>query len=351
MKRILDLLPSLQKEEGAQSHTSWFQYAHSFLIHKPIMIENVKIVHDQSRTFRALAWLEGHALPGVEHHSNARAPPPRCHEGTRLQFIEFVQDWIKVPLSNQRLLWLHGPAGVGKSAILQTLAELLEKGGHLGAAVFFPSPMPADLPQSSTLSLSSRDSSSIRIWLTIAYRLATTQPAYCSYLVERVEGDPKIVEQTMEKQFEALIAEPFGQRNLADNNTCIPILIDGLDRCRGHDTQKQILRLVLGFIEKYPGSPLIWIITSRQEEHLERSFQGHVHLGERIQKLVIPVSSDEAHKDVQLFMRDSFVGFLEDGLRTIHLCLCDSNLYWKSPHRRPNLTASDCHLDNKQKSA
>jgi thymidylate kinase len=40
-------------------------------------------------------------------------------------------DWVKNPNKVALFLWLYGPAGTGKSAIAQTIAELLEKAGFL----------------------------------------------------------------------------------------------------------------------------------------------------------------------------------------------------------------------------
>ncbi|KAG6852264.1 hypothetical protein C0991_001442, partial [Blastosporella zonata] len=39
--------------------------------------------------------------------------------------------------NNQRICWLSGPAGFGKSAIMQTVAERLNGEGSLAASFFF----------------------------------------------------------------------------------------------------------------------------------------------------------------------------------------------------------------------
>ncbi|KAF5352815.1 hypothetical protein D9756_006143 [Leucocoprinus leucothites] len=278
---------------------SLFSHAHGFSINNPVMIEQLQVYQEQSRISSALAWLEGHAMSGVEYHSSARAPPPRCHHGTRLRFIEFIQKWFDDP--NSKVLWLHGPAGVGKSAISQTIAELLGRKAHLGATIFLSWPVSLDVSSSPA---SSCDVSAM--WLTIAYRLSTTQPAYRNYIADCIENDPKLVEQAMDFQFETLITEPFGRENLInEDDRVIPIIIDGLDQCL-HSTQQQIIRLILGFVENYPESPLVWILASRHEMHLTRLFENHKRLGERVQKLFVPVESEESVKDTEIFMRGRF---------------------------------------------
>jgi len=51
--------------------------------------------------------------------------------------LKKIEDWVKDAHKVTLFLWLYGPAGAGKSAIAQTIAELLEKAGLLAAAFFF----------------------------------------------------------------------------------------------------------------------------------------------------------------------------------------------------------------------
>lgn len=68
--------------------------------------------------------------------SSARFPSPTCHPGTRLKTGDRLFNWL---VDNQRqwnMIWLHGPAGTGKSAVAQTFAECCDKSGRLGASFF-----------------------------------------------------------------------------------------------------------------------------------------------------------------------------------------------------------------------
>lgn len=75
------------------------------------------------------------SCPGAFHDSQARHPPPRCLSGTRVDLLREILEWIE--RSNKKMLWISGPAGIGKSAIAQTIAEICATNRLLGASFFF----------------------------------------------------------------------------------------------------------------------------------------------------------------------------------------------------------------------
>lgn len=248
-----------------------------------------------------MLWLEGRAMSGVELHSEARAPPPQCYQGTRLKLIQIIQSWLHDSNPSQKLLWLSGPAGVGKSAIMQTLAEAEEHLNRLGATLFFPQ-IYGSVPPSGA-NPSSRQSTPPRLWITVAYRLATKHPSYLAYVEERIGGDPTLVDANMERQFEALIAEPFGRAKLVTPSYSLPIFIDGLDHFHTVNTQKRVIQLITNFIWDYPSAPLVWIVASRRETHLVTILSE----GQRqIRSQIVPVESPEARADVEHFLHGRF---------------------------------------------
>ncbi len=70
------------------------------------------------------------------HDSLARYPPPLCHPMTREKVLKIISDWIDDLYPYQRIMWLNGPTGAGKSAIAQTIAERY-KDSRLAASFFF----------------------------------------------------------------------------------------------------------------------------------------------------------------------------------------------------------------------
>ncbi|KAG1776923.1 hypothetical protein EV702DRAFT_294596 [Suillus placidus] len=62
------------------------------------------------------------AVKGAEHDSRERHPHPKCLEGTRVVLLNHIYESLDNKETN-RLIWLHGTAGVGKSAFAFTVAE------------------------------------------------------------------------------------------------------------------------------------------------------------------------------------------------------------------------------------
>jgi len=84
-----------------------------------------------------LQAFSGWISPGAAYDSQIRFPPSRCHPGTRTEILSEIEGWIGAGRGGTKLLWLHGPAGAGKSAIAQTVAETCAEHGQLAASFFF----------------------------------------------------------------------------------------------------------------------------------------------------------------------------------------------------------------------
>ncbi|KIL54398.1 hypothetical protein M378DRAFT_92623, partial [Amanita muscaria Koide BX008] len=50
-------------------------------------------------------------------------PTRRVHPGTHQYVLKRIRDWIDNPRVTEPVFWLHGPAGIGKSAIAQTITH------------------------------------------------------------------------------------------------------------------------------------------------------------------------------------------------------------------------------------
>ncbi|KAJ6461800.1 hypothetical protein C8R45DRAFT_766575, partial [Mycena sanguinolenta] len=59
------------------------------------------------------------------YDSGESFPQPRCNPGTRTQILKDIREWGLKEGVQQIIMWLHGPAGAGKFAIMQTLTRQL----------------------------------------------------------------------------------------------------------------------------------------------------------------------------------------------------------------------------------
>ena len=241
--------------------------------------------------------LQQHIAPGAFHNSDERYDPPKCHPHTRRAVLKKIMDWVKDANKVALFLWLYGPAGSGKSAIAQTIAELLEKAGLLAAAFFFSRNAPG------------RDNKTPLV-ATLIYQLIKSIPEIRAHVLEAVEGDPALFSCSIEAQIEALIVKPLNV--VATDETLSPILLsrprliilDGLDECRTTSSQTHILN-ALSTAVKNLRIPLCFLIASRPEQNIRQALNDQHSLGSRS----FSIALDDTYQpdvDIQVFLESAF---------------------------------------------
>ncbi|KAF7369281.1 WD40 repeat-like protein [Mycena venus] len=228
------------------------------------------------------------AAGDASHDSEDRFPQPRCHPETRTELLDVLWDWatgikppkaleherhsidlgISVPRPFSPVLWLHGPAGAGKSAIAQSLCQKLEAQGRLGASFFFRRGHP------------SRGHAK-RLFSTIAYQLALHRSDLDFHIFRNVENNPLTPCQQI-RSSDALI-----------------VVIDGLDECEGQNIQKEILYCIGRALDEQQ-LPLRFLIASRPEPHIYEIFSGALH------RIHHPLDIEQSFEDVRRYLLDEF---------------------------------------------
>ena len=121
---------------------------------------------------------------GATYNSQECDPAPRCLPGTRSPILEKIETWVIADSRSTSILWLHGPAGPGKSAVPQTVAEICAKRDRdeLAASFFF------------SRSVASRNSLK-HLFPTIAIPIALLTPEKRQRLNSILKNDPWITER------------------------------------------------------------------------------------------------------------------------------------------------------------
>jgi hypothetical protein len=236
-----------------------------------------------------------YSIAGLEHNSSDRNDPPQCHPGTRLEICTKAREWFHNLSREERILWLHGPAAVGKSAIIQTLAddEAESPNSILGSAVFISRPK--------------RLNDSFRFFTTIAFRLAVRFPAYRQYVVNILSRDPQIVTKKVAEQFKWFIVKPFAEEHVLQGpHDTVLIVIDGLDECDSSKAQKELISPIGCFSIQHPKSPLIWAIASRPEPQIKDAFSRLPPNPPPFWEIEVRVDSRQGRIDVERFLRAKF---------------------------------------------
>ena len=162
----------------------------------------------------------------------------------------------------ERFMWLCGPSQAGKSAIAQTIADRCYDANILIASFFF-----------------SRNNANCcdKSYLipTIAYQLTVSIPEIRNRIWDVFRNDPLILLRSMEAQAKALIVRPLTEVALGDmdDQSSPPrlVILDGLDECKGDEIQIYIINVLSTVVKELP-MPLLFLITSRPEQHIVRAF-------------------------------------------------------------------------------
>ena len=253
--------------------------------------------------------------PGAFHNSAERYDPPKCHPKTRETVLKEIMDWVYGLEGLDRrcyFMWLYGPAGAGKSAIAQTIAELCYELKLLAASFFF----------SRTATGRSDDS---RLIATLTYQLCLSIPEIRTYVEDAVELDPNIFSLSPEHQLQKMIIEPLSHlRDNAnqDRGRIYPrlIVIDGLDECAPATyVQRYVLQILA---EKLP-IPMLFLVASRPEPHIRAFFTA-----EPMALITATLDLDDSYlpdADIKVFLKAKF-----DAIKRGHPLRCELPESWPS---------------------
>ena len=199
-----------------------------------------------------------------------------------MDVLQQLEDWLENE-QGQRVFWLNGLAGTGKSTIAQTFAEVTFAEAKLGASFFCS----RDFEERSNIQA---------IFPTLAFQLAYRYPLFRERLLRVLKVNPGIGRGSLCSQLEKLIIRPFQATQIQTL-----IIIDALDECRDEEPASAILSVLSRYVDKIP--LVKFFITGRPEPRIRTGFrleslQPHTEVL-RLHD-VEPISVDN---DIKLFLR------------------------------------------------
>ncbi|KAF8347575.1 hypothetical protein F5887DRAFT_915827 [Amanita rubescens] len=268
---------TIEPAQPEQPTHGYFANAHHFQIHGSQQFYDIHggIHHHTEK--KELDKLQQFISDGAFHDSKARFPPPRCHPGTRIQC--------------QRIFWLNGPAGAGKSAIAQTVAEHC-KDKELAASFFF---------QRNTVDRGFAD----RLFPTLAWQLASSIPQMHPYFESTLAAEKLIHTKSIDTQFDRLFAKVFeillrNEPGLRPQKSLI--IIDAVDECDIDEDQKTLLILIGKLVSQ--GIPLRFLICSRPEPHIQETFD--LDIMKQITRVLVLDDAFGPNNDIRKYLEDEF---------------------------------------------
>jgi hypothetical protein len=193
-----------------------------------------------------------------------------------------LEDWLGDE-QGQRVFWLNGLAGTGKSTIAQTFAEIAFAEGKLGASFF--------------CSRDSEDRSKIQaIFPTLAFQLAHQYPAFRDQLLQVLRTNSEIGCESLCSQLEKAIIGPLKATHISTL-----IIIDALDECKDDEPASAILSVLSRYVDEIPG--VKFFITGRPEPRIRSGFRlKSLRPNTEILKLH-EVERSSVDSDIRLFFR------------------------------------------------
>ncbi|KAG9089912.1 hypothetical protein FRC06_001307, partial [Ceratobasidium sp. 370] len=169
-----------------------------------------------------------------------------CTPNTRADVLQDLREWVHYG-KFQKVYWLNGIAGTGKTTIAYSLCEYLENSGKPAASFFC-----------------SRGSPECRdvkcIFPSVSYQLARLSRPFRCAVSSALAQDPGVCNRPIDEQFKRLLAMPL--ENVGHTfGVDVVIVIDGLEECEATDGANQILDTCF---KDSAGLPVRFLITSRR---------------------------------------------------------------------------------------
>ncbi|KAG8796691.1 hypothetical protein FRC12_005785 [Ceratobasidium sp. 428] len=210
-------------------------------------------------------------------------PDRACMPGTRVRTIDEILAWSRDFDSNQRLLWIYGFAGLGKSSIAASVCKRLEEQDMLAASFFCKRDDPAQRDARCVLN-------------TIVHGLAMKCWAYKQAVAKAIQTDSQICTGHMQKRYVSLVEEPLKAIKQSNEIKELVVVVDALDETT-HDESRAALLTYLRSMCRL-ASWLKIIVTSRPDGDMTNAF-GQTDESVSSRNLV----DDSATDDIYVFVQ------------------------------------------------
>ncbi|KAM6492505.1 hypothetical protein JOM56_012229, partial [Amanita muscaria] len=238
--------------------TTMFQGAHGFYISgQPRFVNNFTVNEQSNNPGGSQGFVNFAQFVSFEalHDSSAQDFDRHVDQVIREKTLNQLQEWFDDPtVPAEQIIWLHGPASIGKTAIALEIARQ-EK---VVATFFFNRSDP------------SRNDGN-RLFPTLAWQLAVSIADVKTHITHVLNERPDLPKKRIEEQFEYLVAQPFAAMKKAtftQRPSCLVIVIDGIDECADIGLQRRILKVIEKSILGRR-VPLQFIVFSRPDNQLQ----------------------------------------------------------------------------------
>jgi len=210
--------------------------------------------------------------------------------------------WLDDPSNQALIMWIFGPAGAGKSAIAQSIADFCFHSDNLAASFFF------------SRNSAGRDNS-VQFITTLAYQISHSIPEVQAAVAKALKDDSFLLSRSLDAQAYGLITQPLNDATSTIGNSDVLksrprlVIIDGVDECGKPKDQRYLLE-VLSKMAKWLSYPLLFLVASRPEQVIRDAFNR-----EPLRTLTTRLPLDNAYAayfDIKVFLQSKFVEIKEN---------------------------------------
>jgi hypothetical protein len=180
-----------------------------------------------------------------------------CIPGTRVHVIDTIASWSQDGSTEQRLLWVYGFAGLGKSSIAASVCQRLEEKNVLAASFFCK----RDDPEL-------RDPE--RLLNTIVYGLASQHRPYELAVAKAIQNDLQLCTSHIQRRYKGLVQKPLEGLGTTPPAGTLVVVVDALDECEKGESRGLVLTCLRDMCQLVPWLKVI--ITSRPDEDIKATF-------------------------------------------------------------------------------
>ncbi|KAG8742193.1 hypothetical protein FRC10_001889 [Ceratobasidium sp. 414] len=209
-----------------------------------------------------------------------------CTPNTRVDVLEQLRNWACDPTS-EKVYWLNGMAGTGKTTIAYSLCQHLQQNCQLGASFFCT----RQLPECRNVN---------RIVPSISYQLSLFSLPFRHALSGVLERNKDIHNQPLQDQFEQLVVVPLRQvahTFVAD----VTIVIDALDECEDKDGVDRMLGVLLSHASDLS---VKFFVTSRPDPKILDQMRSRGDGSRRSELRLHELDRTVVQQDVTTYLKD-----------------------------------------------
>lgn len=171
-----------------------------------------------------------------------------CLEGTREGILQSIGDWVQDTSSLQRVLWIHGMAGRGKSTIATTVADRHWRNQGTYALFHFRR---------------GQEKLEKGLVCSLAKQLGTRgSPHVKEAILGAIRENKDIAQERLDKQFKVLLFGPL--KEYPPESPPILLVIDALDECEDVTYAPRFIELINTYSASLPPN-IRFILTTRPE--------------------------------------------------------------------------------------